>query len=261
MSTDFLFREVPAFGQRIHRIGLAGNFGLNGKEYAEALEMGLNYVFWTPRMSKVTSVLKAQLKKDRSSVMVSTGPTLGWFGGHLRKSTEQILRTLDIDAIDILQLFWLGKASAWTEGTIETLHALKDEGKVRFIGASIHDRPRAGRLARDKALDMLMVRYNAAHPGAETDIFPHVETRSTAVVAYTATRWQKLLKRPRGWDGPVPTAADCYRFCLSHPSVDITLMGPKNGDQLKENLKGLEKGPMTGEEMEWMRAFGRVVHG
>jgi len=70
-----------------------------------------------------------------------------------------------------------------------------------------------------------------------------------------------LLKRPRGWDGPIATAADCYRFSLSRSEVDLSLMGVKNHTQLTENLKGLEKGPMTGEEMNWMRAFGRAVHG
>ena len=106
-----------------------------------------------------------------------------------------------------------------------------------------------------------MVRYNAAHPGAERDIFPHVDPMQTMVVSYTATRWRKLLKRPRGWDGPVPTAADCYRFSLSRAEVDLSLMGVKSHGQLMENLKGLDKGPMAGEEMTWMRSFGRVVHG
>ena len=108
---------------------------------------------------------------------------------------------------------------------------------------------------------MLMVRYNAAHPGAEEDIFPHVDHQSTALVSYTATRWRKLLKRPRGWTGDVPTAADCYRFCLSHDAVDISLMGVKDAAQLEANLRGLEKGPMVGEEMDTMRAFGRAVRG
>ena len=35
-----------------------------------------------------------------------------------------------------------------------------------------------------------MIRYNAAHPGAERDIFPHLEARRPAVVAYTATSWR-----------------------------------------------------------------------
>jgi len=160
-----------------------------------------------------------------------------------------------------LQQFWLGKTGARTQGTIDALHDLKESGKVRCIGTSIHDRPRAGKLAQERAFDMLMVRYNAAHPGAETDIFPHVDPKSTAVVAYTATRWRKLLKRPRKWEGRVPTAADCYRFCLSHDSVDLALMGIKGEAQFNENMEGLLKGPMDVDEMAWMREFGRVVHG
>jgi hypothetical protein len=106
-----------------------------------------------------------------------------------------------------------------------------------------------------------MVRYNAAHPGAERDIFPHLARRRPTVVAYTATDWRRLLKAPRKWKGKVPTAGDCYRFCLSSPHVDVTLCGPGSVAQLDENLKALERGPMEAEELQWMREFGAVVHG
>jgi aryl-alcohol dehydrogenase-like predicted oxidoreductase len=259
--TNWLMRDVPALGKTVHRIGLAGNFGIDTKTYAAALEAGINYVFWTPKMTKATPALKAALKRDRESIVVATGPTLAFFGSSLRKSTEQTLRQLNIEYIDILQQFWLGKTSAQTASTMDTLRSLKDEGKVRLIGTSIHDRVRAGQLAKDRVYDMLMIRYNAAHPGAESDIFPHVNPMHTAVVSYTATSWRKLLKRPRGWTQPVPTAADCYRFCLSRDEVDLNLMGVQNEDQLRANLRGLEAGPLTKEEMIWMREFGRVVHG
>lgn len=261
MSQDWLYRDIPTLGQRVHRVGLVGNFGIQPKTFEAALDAGLNYVFWTPKMTKVTPVLKAALKRDRSSIVLATGPTFSFFGGSLRSGTEKILRMLDIEYIDILQQFWLGKWGAQTGATTEALHELKESGKVRLIGTSIHDRARAGQLAADRTYDMLMVRYNAAHPGAEVDIFPHVDPMQTMVVSYTATRWRKLLKRPRGWDGPIATAADCYRFNLSRSEVDLSLMGVKTQAQLEDNLKGLEKGPMTGEEMSWMREFGRAVHG
>ncbi|HEY0094936.1 MAG TPA: hypothetical protein VGB96_11445, partial [Archangium sp.] len=121
--------------------------------------------------------------------------------------------------------------------------------------------PRAGKLAEDSPLDALMIRYNAAHPGAERDIFPHLDKRKPALVAYTATDWRRLLKRPRGWEGRVPTAGDCYRFCLSNPHVDVVLTGPASLAQLEENLAALERGPLSSEELEWMRRFGQAVHG
>jgi len=116
-----------------------------------------------------------------------------------------------------------------------------------------------------------MIRYNAAHPGAERDIFPHrpaatdrtspAPARVPAIVAYTATSWRKLLKAPRGWTGPVMTAGDCYRFCLSSPHVDLTLAGPRTWAQLEDALDALERGPLSGEEDRWMREFGSAVHG
>ena len=98
-------------------------------------------------------------------------------------------------------------------------------------------------------------------PGAERDIFPHYEARRPLTVAYTATSWRKLLSRPKGWDGPLMSAGQCYRFCLSSPHVDVTLTGPKNLQQLDDNLRALEDGPLSADEEAWIRPFGQAVHG
>ena len=261
MNDDFLYRNVPAFGRRVFRLGLATNYGVEGADLEWALDQGVNYVFWTPSARKVTKSLKAALKRDRESIVLASGPTTGYFGGSIRRACERLLEKLDTDYLDVFQLFWLGRASAWTPTTIDALVSLRESGMVRAIGVSIHDRKRAGQLAEDSPLDMLMIRYNAAHPGAEQDIFPHLVKRRPAIVAYTATRWGGLLKRPKGWDGPVMTAADCYRFCLSNPHVDLVLTGPKNRQQLQENLDNLrKKGPLSEEEIRWIREFGQIVH-
>jgi aryl-alcohol dehydrogenase-like predicted oxidoreductase len=161
----------------------------------------------------------------------------------------------------VLLLGWLGVGAAWTSATERELLHLKDSGKVGALGVSIHDRPRAGRLAQDSPLDLLMVRYNAAHPGAERDIFPHRREGSPTMLAYTATAWRRLLKRPKGWEGEPMTAGDCYRFQLSHPDVDLALMGPADRAHVDANLDAFDRGPLAPEEVAWMREFGRRVHG
>lgn len=261
MNADFLYRDVPSLGRRVFRLGFASHYGVQGADLEWALDQGVNYVFWTPKARRVTASLKAALKRDRESVVVACGPTTAYFGGGIRKSCERLLEELKTDYLDIFQIFWLGRTSAWTPAVIDALVSLRESGLVRAIGISIHDRKRAGRLALDSPLDMLMIRYNAAHPGAEQDIFPNLAQRKPAIVAYTATRWGGLLKRPRGWDGPVMSAADCYRFCLSNPHVDLVLTGPKNRAELEENLNNLrKKGPLSGEETAWIREYGNIVH-
>lgn len=261
MSNDFLYRDVPTFGRRMCRLGLAANFGIDGQDLEWALEQGINYVFWTPYSRRVTKSLKTIMNRDRESLVLASGPTTGYFGGSIKRACERLLKKLGTDYLDVFQLFWLGRGSAWSASTIEALVSLRESGMVRAIGVSIHDRKRAGKLAKDSPLDMLMIRYNAAHPGAEQDIFPHVAKRKPAIIAYTATRWRGLLKRPKGWNGPVMTAADCYRFCLSNPHVDLVLTGPKNRQQLQENLRNLrERGPLSEEENRWVADFGQLVH-
>lgn len=257
---SFLLRDVPAFRKRVHRLGLSGSFGLDESASREALER-LHYVFWSPRMRGLTAALRDAMRRDRERYVVSAGPMLGYFPGQVRRAAENALRTLGTDYLDVFQLYWLSRMSAFTKAMQEELLRLRSEGKVRVLGTSIHDRARAGRLAEDSILDLLMVRYNAAHPGAERDVFPHLARRKPAIVAYTATAWRKLLRPPRGWKGPVMSPGDCYRWVLSNPSVDVVLTGPRTAAELRENLAAVEKGPLPDEDLAWMRELGRAVHG
>ncbi|HVP36119.1 MAG TPA: hypothetical protein VMT04_03910, partial [Terriglobales bacterium] len=52
----------------------------------------------------------------------------------------------------------------------------------------------------------------------------------------------------------------CYRFVLSNPNVHVCLTSPHNIRELEENLASLKEGPLSEEDMEFMRKFGDVVH-
>ena len=57
-----------------------------------------------------------------------------------------------------------------------------------------------------------------------------------------------------------PRAADCYRFVLSHPDVDVAIWCPNSMKQLTEDLEALEEGPLSEEERARMRRIGGYVH-
>jgi aryl-alcohol dehydrogenase-like predicted oxidoreductase len=256
---SFTHTTLRAVGKPVHRLGLALNYGIAPGDLQAAVDLGPNYLFWTQTMRNMAEPVKQLLAADRDRYVFATGPTLAAFPGQVTRSAERLLRQFNVETIDVLHLFWVGKSSAWTDGTRRAMEDLRTSGKVKAIAMSIHDRPRAGKIAAEGAVDQLMVRYNAAHPGAEVDIFPHL-TPKTQVVSYTATAWKRLLKGPEEWEGRRPTAADCYRFALSNPHVDVTLCGPGSLAELKENLDALESGPMDAQDLDWMRRFGKTVH-
>lgn len=260
--TDWLHSSPKALrGKTVHRLGLAANYGIDEDGVRAAMDRGVNLFLWTRRAGGMRSPLCNALKNKRDSVAVIGYATVGYFGWGVRSGAEKLLKELGTDHLDVYLLGWLGVGAAWTNSTEKELVQLRESGKVKAIGVSIHDRPRAGKLAESSPLDLLMIRYNAAHPGAEREIFPHVKEQSPSILAYTATAWRKLLKRPGSWNGPVMTAGDCYRFQLSNPHVDIALTGPASRAEVEQNLDAVERGPLSEEEARWMREFGKVVHG
>ncbi len=263
MSDDWLHTSPAAFGgKRIFRLGLATNYGIDEDGVRVAMDRGVNLFLWTSRGRKgLKSPLRDALKQRRNDVAVVGFTSLGYFGWRVRSAAESLLKELGVERLDVLLLGWVGVAAAWSSATETALVQLRESGKVGAIGMSIHDRPRAGKLAESSPLDLLMIRYNAAHPGAERDIFPHVREQKPTIMAYTATSWRKLLKAPKGWDGPVMTAGDCYRFQLSSPHVDVAVTGPKTRAELEQNLDAVSKGALSADESTWMRAFGAKVHG
>jgi len=267
MSDDFKWVTLPKLGKRVFRLGIAGNYGLETADLMTAADRGVNYWVWGARFGQVTPALRELLRRDRQRHVVGMLAMALW-AGQVRKSVEHALRELGSDYVDVFKLAWLGRTSRYSPRVVDALLQLKEEGKVRAIGTSIHDRPRAAKLARDSHIDLFMLRYNAKHPGAEQDIFPALSQRGPAVVAYTATSWRQLLRPIKGiqmppWPGtgqlPPLQASHCYRFCLSNPHVHVVLSGPRNRSELEQNLSALEQGPLPAEQLEWVRAYGRQV--
>ena len=106
-----------------------------------------------------------------------------------------------------------------------------------------------------------MHRYNMAHRGAEEAVLPEALERRIPVVAFTCTRWGGLPAGHPRWSGPVPTAADCYRFALGHDAVQVALTAPGSLEELQANLAVLREPDPTASEIAAWRAYGDLVYG
>ena len=145
-------------------------------------------------------------------------------------------------------------------GVLDLLCEWRETGAIRYVGASAHDRDLARRLVDDGRVDVLMHRFNMAHRKAAASVFPAAEAAGIPVVAFTATRWRTLLDGHPDWSGPVPSAADCYRYCLAAPAVQVVLSAPATTAQLRANLTVLQDGRADPSATADWDAYGDLVY-
>ncbi len=260
------FRKHVPLGQTglmVSRLGIATGFGVPAASIEKAFhEYNLNYFYLSFLKRSQVKIAMSNLMpmfRDKTVVVLPYYPLdKGLF---LHRNVEAWLRRLKLDTIDVV-LLQDGKPN---QRLFDRALKLKEEGKVRFIGMSSHERPLFGSIARgeiDLPLDLFQVRYNMVHRGAEDDIFPHLpKDNSPGIVVFTATCWRKPLKAKNVPDGEEPlTAADCYRFVLSNPYVDVCITGPSNAHQMEENLRALDAGPLSTEEMARVKRIGDYIY-
>ena len=226
------------------RLGLAtrGNTYLKSSEVERAVERGVNYLNWCGHPDGLSTAV-AGMGSARRQVVVAAQ-----FQSRSVRDAERefasMLEALKTDYIDVLTLYYVESQGEWDELTVpggawEYLAEQKRRRRLKMIGLTSHQRALAAEWAQSGKLDLLMIRYNAAHRGAERDVFP---VTRIPVVTFTGLRWKALLDRTP--DDPPdfapPSAAECYRFCLAHPAVAVALAAPGNRDELEQDLALLD---------------------
>ena len=256
MDTRILGRT----GLQVGRLGMAASYGVPTAAVERAFERGVNYLYWgTFRRGPFGQALR-NLKPQRDRMVLalqsySRSATL------MIPSVEIALRKLAFDYADALLLgLWGHKPPP---RILDAARKLRARGLVRNIAVSTHNRPLVSELARDPDIGIVHLRYNAVHKGAEREVFPFLESNGAGpgIVSFTATSWRQLLNPKRIPPGErVPTATDCYRFVLSNPAVDVCLTGPATDAQADDALRAIELGPLSPEELAWMRRVGDFIH-
>ena len=256
-------RKLGSTGLEVSRLGLAAGYKVPKKAVERAFhEFGINYFHWDVRKPGMERALGhlARTERDRIAIGIQTYDHTGYF---LEWSVERALRRLPTNHVDLLVLGWFNRMPG--KRVLAEAQRLKRKGVVRFLAMSGHrravfveaiDRP-------DSPIDICMVRYNAAHRGAETDVFPFLpEENRPGVTTYTATRWGQLMNSKKMPPGETPlTSSECYRFALANPHVDMAFTAPRTMAEMDAALEAVDAPPLAPEELERIRRIGDHVHG
>ena len=125
----------------------------------------------------------ASFRRRRASIRPTRSP-----GTHIRASLEESLRASGLEAFDVFQFHvwsdeWIGRGD-W----LETINALKQEGKIRFFGVSIndHEPESALELISSGEVDTVQVIYNAFHQQPEELLLPACLQADVGVIVRVA---------------------------------------------------------------------------
>jgi aryl-alcohol dehydrogenase-like predicted oxidoreductase len=102
----------------------------------------------------------------------------------IRRECEASLRRLRVDAIDLYQIHWPDPDDEIEEGWA-ILAAVKQEGKVRNIGASNFNIAQMRRAQAIAPITSLQPRYSLLHREVEAEILPFCARENIGVIAYS----------------------------------------------------------------------------
>ncbi|MDE2998715.1 MAG: aldo/keto reductase [Gemmatimonadota bacterium] len=254
-------------GAQVRPLGLAGAPDSQSGFASIAHGAGVNFFFFYGlNFDGMVDGVRRLLRHDRDEVFVATG-TESRDLSRMRDDLDAVRRKLDVDAIDLFFAEYVSPADDLDDvlgkgGAIDEIRKWKDEGKVRYVGATAHSRPLSLSLIGSGRIQVLMHRYNMAHRKSEEEVLPAAIDAGVPVVAFTCTRWGSLLEGHAGWPGRIPSAADCYRFVLQHTAVALALTAPATEKQLRQNVTVLTepREPAPDEMSDW-KAYGDLVYG
>lgn len=252
-----LINQLGRSGLMVGRLGVSGGYGAPARAFEMAFERGCNYWYHGSArragMNEAIKNLAAKGQRDKLVVVAQVYMRAAWL---LRWSFDRFLRKTGLECADVLLLGWYNGAPPLS--VLDAAAELKLKGKIKHIAISGHNRPAFTEFAATGIYDVFHIRYSAAHRGAEQEVLEKLPAGDRpGIVTYTATRWGGLInprKTPKG--ERTPRASDCYRFVLTNPAVNVCMTGPKNEEEMAEALATLDRGPLSPDEMAWMRRVG-----
>ena len=192
-------------------------------------------------------------------------------GDYVRECTQQSLKNLGLEAIDVQQFHvwsdeWVGRGD-W----LETIEALKTEGKIRFFGVSINDHQPANaiELIKTGAVDTVQVIYNVFDQSPEDELFPACIEHDVGVIVrvpfdegaltgritpettfdeddfrnhyFRGDRKEEVYERVRAIVSELGVTEDemaeiALRYVLSHPAVSTVIPGMRSVRNVERNM-------------------------
>jgi aryl-alcohol dehydrogenase-like predicted oxidoreductase len=234
-------------------------------------------------------LLGQALKRHRNDVILATKvggdfyhdpPRMNFNPEYLEFAAAKSCERLQTDYIDLYQLHNPPIQLLKNGKIFESLEKLKDSGRIRHYGVSIHD-PQEGLLSMKYGRPAtIQVVFNLLRQEAKNQLFQTARTQDVGIIAREPLSNGFLTGKftvdstfptgdirsnfPRNYQAGLVRAAQqlrilesktrtlaqtSVRFALDHKDIATVIPGAKTPQQIEENIKASDLPPLTGEEL------------
>ena len=249
-------RIIPSSGEKIPAIGLGSwlTFGINVNDEEELdsriailrefLSRGGGVLDSSPMYGVSQEVIGKGLKRIALNKGLFSA-TKVWTTGN-RQGLLQMEGSRQLWGLDRLDLMQVHNLLDW-QTHLPTLHAMKQEGDIRYVGVTTSHGRRHDvleHIMRTQELDFVQFTYNILDRKAEKTLLPLAKDRGIAVIINRPFQRGGLFTRFE--KSPFPSWAneiDCQnwaqfflKFIISHPAVTCVIPATSQIEHLRENV-------------------------
>ncbi len=270
-----LTRVIPSSAERIPVVGLGswitfnvGNDRELRDECAEVMRAffaaGGRVIDSSPMYGSSQSVIGYGLRKlGMPRALFSADKVWIASGARGPAQIEESRRHWNVGRFDLLQVHNL---LAW-EDHLRTLLAMKQEGRLRYVGITTSEGRRHGDIERimgSQPIDFVQVTYNVLDREAERRILPLARERGIAVLVNRPFRQGGLIRqverhRLPPWASEIGAgnwAQFLLKFIIAHPAVTCVIPATSQVAHVRENM-GAARDPLPDDSMR-RRMIGYV---
>jgi aryl-alcohol dehydrogenase-like predicted oxidoreductase len=239
-SNPIAKRTLGKTGEQLSIIGFGGivvmdeETGAASNIVAEAVDRGINYFDIAPSYGNAQERLGPALAPYRKNCFLAC-KTEGRMKDDSRKQLEESLRLLKTDHVDLYQFHALTKMTDLDKvlgpgGAMETMEAAKKEGKIRYLGFSVHSAETALAAMDRYNFDTVLFPVNwvlFTQAGFGPQILKRAQEKNMGILALKGmakTVWSADQKQnhpePKCWYQPAAfpdEASQGLRWTLGHP--------------------------------------------
>ncbi|MDJ0511988.1 MAG: aldo/keto reductase [Methyloceanibacter sp.] len=262
-----LTKRIPSSGEALPIVGLGSWITFNVGDDPEARDSsaevmqaffdgGGRMIDSSPMYGSAQEVIGYCLRKTGTSANVFATDKV-WTGNG-GEGPGQIERTRALWGIDRFDLLQVHNLVAW-EAHLDTLSAMKNDGKLRYVGITTSHGRRHNELEKimhEHDLDFVQLTYNIVDREVEDRLLPLAQEKGIAVIANRPFRRKELIHRfedeklPEWADdiGAASWAQFLLKFVIAHPAITCAIPATTRVDHVRENLTSARE-PLPDEEM------------